>query len=263
MRPLLGVKFRNAYMSYFLFEGKLEVGKIEDLSGDEALHILQSRRLRVGEHFEVQDSTNQRFLATLINASRNRLTFDVQEEVNPPPPSRLRLELMQALPKEKATDWIVQKVTELGITQLILFHGRYSPKAIPFHQQEKTLQRWKKISWEACKQSGRQTPPEILWFEDIKTAFDTLPPCPSQWMTVTNGNSQATLTSLLAEEKGISQHHRVLVGAEGGLHPDEIHLAQKHGMQEMSLGPRILRAETAAIAVTAIFQFFVGDLSNT
>ena len=113
-------------MPYFLYEGRLECGQEAELIGTEAAHASKSRRLREGEIFEVQDEQPQRFEAKVLENARNRLSFIVENRLEPPPESSLKLELWQALPREKALEMILQKGTELGVSKFVLFPGYFS-----------------------------------------------------------------------------------------------------------------------------------------
>ena len=115
-------------MSYFIFDGVLNLGKQYELKGEESGHITKSRRLRPGENFLVQDQQGQRFEAILKSFDRNSILFIPQKPVAIPPASSLRIEILQALPKQKALDFILQKTTELGVNRLDLFCSMHSPK---------------------------------------------------------------------------------------------------------------------------------------
>ena len=108
-------------MSYFIFDGVLNLGKHYELKGEESSHITKSRRLRPGDSFFVQDQQGQRFEAILKSFDRNSLLFTTQKPVAIPPASSLRIEILQALPKQKALDFILQKTTELVVSRLDVF----------------------------------------------------------------------------------------------------------------------------------------------
>jgi len=234
-------------MSYFIFEGVLECGQQFELEGEEARHVLKSRRMRSGDHFLIQDQKGQRFDAVLASFDRSSLSFVPEYSVAVPAPSELRLEILQALPKEKALDWILQKSTELGVSRLDFFCGTRSPNSFRFSQHKHQLTRWQRIVLEASKQCGRQFPPEVYLHPDLASALDKLPECQNSWM--------------LSVERTNQLHQRVLIGPEGGLHPDEIELALRSGLRQVGLGPRILRSETATVTAISILQFLWGDLS--
>ena len=114
---------------------------------------VKSRR-REGEIFEVQDEQPQRFEAKVLENARNRLSFIVGTRLEPPPESSLKLELWQALPREKALEMILQKGTELGVSKFVLFPGYFSPECVML-QSSRCIATLKRICREACKQSGR------------------------------------------------------------------------------------------------------------
>jgi len=250
----------NTPMSYFLFEGSLRSGQQEILKGEEAHHILNSRRLNTGERLLLQDQKQQRFEVEVLNISKNKFHFQVCEEVILPEVSSLKLELLQAFPKEKALHFILQKGTELGVSRILLFGSQYSPKLPRPQQQESRLERWKRITWEACKQSGRVSPPEILLFPDFASLLQSLDPCTHQWMFLPQHKITSEAPSF--SEIPLPQHHRILIGAEGGLSCDEEALARSTGMFEMQLGNNVLRTETAAIAAITLFQFLYGNFTR-
>ena len=247
-------------MSFFIFDGILECGQHYELGKQEARHILKSRRLKPGEHFLIQDCMGRRFDAVLEKYNRSELTFITEFTVAVPPPSSLRLEILQALTKEKSLDWILQKSTELGVNRLDFFYGNHSPNYSSNLNQEHQLTRWKRISLEATKQCGRQFPPEIFLHPNLETALKKLEKCNNSWVLSPDTENSVSWKSIRKYRKNIITHHRILVGPEGGFHKDEIDLALRSGFKSVNLGPRILRSETALVAAVSILQFLSGDL---
>ena len=247
-------------MSYFIFDGVLNLGKQYQLKGGESSHITKSRRLRPGDRFLVQDQQGQRFEAILKSFDRNSLLFTPQKPVAIPPASSLRIEILQALPKQKALDLILQKTTELGVVRLDVFCGRHSPKTFSASEKQHHLKRWQRIVSEASKQCGRQFAPEIHFHPDISTALETLPECPNSWVLVPEEADAISWKEINNSGEDIIKHHHVLIGPEGGLHQDEIKLSLRSEMRPVYLGPRILRSETATISAVSILQFLWGDL---
>jgi len=244
-------------MPYFRYDGKLGIGESHALAGPEAQHAKQSRRLRSGGQIEVQDSGGARFQAVVENVEYRSVSFRVESELLVPPPSPLVLELLVTLPKEKALDFVLQKSTELGVTRLTLFPGIFSPRATGSTKDR--LQRWQKITEEACKQSGRQFPPQLQWQERLEDTTEETETSVCRWMLTPEGQQ-----GLLAQGDGFTvQPHQVLIGPEGGLHPDEVAWARSRNFREVALGPRVLRTETAVLSVAAILQFLHGDLDST
>ena len=247
-------------MSYFIFDGVLNLGKQYELKGEESSHITKSRRLRPGDSFLVQDQQGQRFKVILKSFDRNSLLFTPQKPVAIPPASSLRIEILQALPKQKALDFILQKTTELGVSRLDVFCGLHSPKTFRASEKQHHLKRWQRIVSEASKQCGRQFAPEIHFHPDISTALDTLPECPNSWLLVPEAADAVSWKKPNSSEDDIIKHHRLLIGPEGGFHQEEIKLSLRSEMHPVYLGSRILRSETAAMSAVSILQFLWGDL---
>jgi len=247
-------------MSYFIFDGVLDIGKQYELKGKECSHIMKSRRLRPGDSFLVQDQQGQRFEAILKSFDRNSLLFTPQKPVEIPPTSSLRIEILQALPKQKALDFILQKTTELGVSRLDVFYGMHSPKTFRASEKQHHLKRWQRIVSEASKQCGRQFAPEIHFQPNISAALETLPECSNSWMLIPEVADAVSWKKISSSGDDIIKHHRVLIGPEGGFHQDEIKLSLRSGMRPVYLGPRTLRSETAAMSAVSILQFLWGDL---
>jgi len=247
-------------MSYFIFDGVLSLGRQYELKGEESRHITKSRRLRPGDSFLVQDQQGQRFEAILKSFDSKSLLFIPQKPVAITPASSLRIEILQALPKQKALDFILQKTTELGVSRLDVFCGLHSPKTFRASEKQHYLKRWERIVSEASKQCGRQFPPEIHFHPDISAALETLPECTNSWVLVPEVSDTVSWKKISCSEDEIIKRHRVLIGPEGGFHHDEIKLSLQSGMRPVYLGPRILRSETAAMSAVSILQFLWGDL---
>ncbi len=146
-------------MTYFLYSGEIEEEIEFHLEGEEALHILRSRRVKKNQEIAVQDRNFRRYLVKVREKKRRSLVLYPLTRLTTPPEPDFKIHLYQAIVKEKAMDNIIQKSTELGVVSLILFHSDYSQNTDL--DPEKKLDRWQRISWEACKQSGRLKPPEI------------------------------------------------------------------------------------------------------
>ncbi len=247
-------------MSYFIFDGVLKLGTQYELKGEETRHIINSRRLRPGVNFQIQDQEGKRFEAILKSFDRKSLLFIPQKIVDVPPASSLRIEILQAIPKQKSLDSILQKTTELGVSQVDIFCGIHSPKIFRTSEKHHHLKRWQRIASEASKQCERQYPPEIYFHSDISAALKTLPECPNSWILVTEPADAISWKKILNSADDLIKHHRVLIGPEGGFHQDEIKISLHSGIRPVHLGPRIMRSETAAMSAVSILQFLWGDL---
>ena len=244
-------------MPFFLFEGLLECGLEAKLEGKEARHAIKSRRLRPGEIFEIQDSQTERFQARILERNLNSLDFVVEKRLTIPRESSLKLELWLALPKQKSLKWVLQKGTELGVSNITVFRSRYSSGVARSLDLERGLSRWRRICMEACKQSGRTNTPQLRVHQSLAEALSENPPEGSGWLlfTETSDSNQAGFPVDID-----STAHRLLVGPEGGWHDEEMQMAEDSGMKPIRLGPRVMRTETAVLAALAILQYLHGDM---
>lgn len=251
-------------MSYFLSGRVLSEGLTFALAGEEARHLLQSRRIKPGERFALQDPEGGRFSAELISTDRGKGTVRGKDTVRgtatvrvferlpmPPLPAR-RVVLLQATVKDKAAEWIVQKATEMGVAGLVFFPARHS--ALPRKNTGApippgAIARWERIAWEACKQSGRQHPPAIAQAPGLEAVLEDYGPRrdtdTSGWLLHPGGPSPEM-------GHGNATPLQILVGTEGGFAPSEVEAAIAAGFLAVGLGVNLLRSETAAIAASAL-----------
>lgn len=242
-------------MSYFLYNGEINPNQVIRLKDQEAQHLLKSRRIRIGEIIELQDSLHHRFLARIDTMSPRELTTTVLEKIQTPDESPLRINLYQALIKEKPMDFVLQKATELGASTINIFQSQRSQRLKK--GTEKQLLRWQKICLEACKQSGRTIPPPVRFFERLSDPglIRALAKTDHPIIRFEQFAEGETIYDLPEQTAEIS----ILIGPEGGWHGNEICIS---ATRSMNLGPRTLRAETAAIAAISILQYHFGDMSE-
>jgi 16S rRNA (uracil1498-N3)-methyltransferase len=220
------------------------------LSLEETRHLRDVLRLRAGEKIQVFDGEGREFLCATEVISKSETVLEIIEETAPAAPeSDLDLMLAVALLKGEKFDLVVQKAVELGVTRLVPLNTRRAD--VKLKDAGKKLERWRKIALEACKQSGRARLMEIEMPADFEKFIN-----------------RAEGAKILFAERGGEGFNSIkadkkitaLVGSEGGWEHSEIESAAAHGFQIITLRGRILRAETAAIAVSAILQNNFGDL---
>jgi 16S rRNA (uracil1498-N3)-methyltransferase len=170
--------------------------------------------------------------------------------------SALHSEIIQGLGRADHMDWMIQKTAELGVSRIALFNAERTQTPLKPAQLEKKMQHWHSVAISACEQSGRTIIPEITFQRDLGRAIAT-PTIDCKLLLDFNGDS---LTSVL-QQRSPSMPLAILLGPEGGLNPAEIEHAKSTGFAPVTLGPRVLRTETAAITALAIAQSLVGDMS--
>ena len=220
------------------------------LSEDETRHLRDVLRLRINETVKIFDGENREFSCEIEQIEKRQTILKITEEIAPTAPaSNLYLTLAATILKGEKFDLVIQKAVELGVKNFVpLIANRCD---VIIKDADKKAERWNKIALEACKQSGRA---ELM---KIKTPFDF-----EEFIQIANG------TKILFSERGgtsfseISESKKItaVTGAEGGWEDSEIESAKANDFQIVTLGGRILRAETAAISITAILQHRFGDL---
>ena len=222
------------------------------LAADEARHLRDVLRLKPGDEVYVLDGLGHEFRCAVSNIRRDVAELRIDAEVEPAKPeSQLQLNLGVALLKGEKFDLVVQKATELGVTKITPLITRYADIHLrDASDAKKRVTRWQRIAIEAAKQSGRAFVPEISSPVGFEEALEIEGP---GVMFSERGGTE--LDSLSAASRLTA-----LVGSEGGWADEEIETAQARGFHMVTLGGRILRAETAAIAVTVLLQHRFGDL---
>jgi 16S rRNA (uracil1498-N3)-methyltransferase len=221
------------------------------LAADEARHLRDVLRLKPGDEVYVFDGLGHEFRSTVSNIRRDFAELHIDAEVEPAKPeSQLQLNLGVALLKGEKFDLVVQKATELGVTRITPLSTRYADIHLrDASDATKRVTRWQRIAIEAAKQSGRAFVPEI-----------TLPVAFEKVVVEGTGVMFSERDGEALESLPATSSITALVGSEGGWTDEEIESARARGFHVVTLGGRILRAETAAIAVTVLMQHRFGDL---
>ena len=207
--------------------------------------------MKTGEQVEIIDSTAQRFSATLT-LSNHRVTV-VLDELSSTSQSaqRWRVSVAQGVPKGQKMDFVVEKLTELGIDQLFPL---YSERTIVEDVGAAKIERWRRLAKSAAEQCGRASVPSVhapQKLEPFTSCFKDYDAVLFPWELADPQPLRETLPSLVQTTETIL----VVIGPEGGFSNDEAAHAREAGAHLISLGPRILRTETAALVVVGILNY--------
>ena len=222
------------------------------LTGDQAAHLARVLRATPGQ---IYDIVANGFLhrAEIVNVSEKEVLFTLHEELESG--AALPLHLLLAVFKFDHMEWAIEKATELGIARITPILARRTEKHLA-QAALKRSERWRRIALEASKQSRRTDIPEIADPAALKPALEhELSPTR---ILLSETEQATTLTTALetalrtTPSEAVSQEIALAIGPEGGWTPEEMLLFTQHQWQPVTLGPRILRAETAAIAAIAI-----------
>jgi len=245
-------------MRRFLVAPELLGNSTVTIEGKLFRHMVKVLRLHAGEQVILCNGSGRECTATITDIGRQSLTAAIDESLPLTPlESTPSFTLVQGLPKGEKLDLIIQKSTELGVAKIVLFPAARSVIKIPAAQAEQRVTRWRAIALEAARQSGRSSVPDVLLAESLQAAL--LSSEDAVKLLLWEDEKHRRIRDLIAGRTTPSGA-ALLVGPEGGFDPDEVKLAVDRGFEAVTLGPRILRTETAGLAMLAILQYQWGDV---
>jgi len=241
-------------------------GSAITLSPHETHHLIQVLRLTPGDEVFVFDGCGAEYRCSFRRVENDRAHLEIAEPLSDLVDSPLDLSLAQALAKGDKFDFIVQKATELGVSRIVPLVTRYADVRLDEQQKPKRVERWRRISLEAMKQCGRRRLVEIAEPLTIRQLIST------QENAGVSGSGIRRAMLVFSERGGLSVHDALagvkmpcavfaLIGPEGGWSDDELEALNDHGCKAVTLGPRVLRTETAALVGLTLIQHELGDLS--
>jgi len=226
--------------------------------GDLIIHLRDSLRVAIGETLWFDDGAGTRYRTEITNISPYAVVGHILETLHRPPTHTPRLTLGQALLKGEKMDWVIQKGTELGMDALIPIESHHSIVRLKSDRKDTQLARWQRIALEAAQQSEQWCIPAITPPQTLPSLLTHGAPHTTVFMLTERHGSTSLQTVPLPRQT--TENLLLLVGPEGGWSHDELRTAQQSGVTPITLGPSILRAETAAIAALSILQSRLGNL---
>lgn len=239
--------------------GPLKGGTLIHLEGKEAKRLSRVLRLGVGDTVSVFDGKGGEGQGRIIEASQWRIALKVEKVWEARADSPLRIHLIQAIPKWPKMELIVQKATELGVTDIGLLITKRCTGSIG---EDGKKWRLLKIIEEATRQCGRGSLPELLGPWNLEGFLELQRPSQGERILLWEGARDWGLEVLLGRCRDTVNEIWLVVGPEGGFDVQEVELLRREGFVCAWLGPRILRTETASLAALAIIQFLFGDMKG-
>ena len=244
-------------MPRFFAAGGTVAGGVAFITGEDAQHA-RVLRLRVGDRLVVCDGAGQDHHCRVTKMGEDTLEAEVLEtEVSPAEPG-VRVTVLCGFPKGERADYIVQKCTELGMAELVFFFCERCVARPDRASMGRKLARFQRIAEEAAKQSGRGVIPIVRAAEDFGAALDIAVKTQLPLFFYETGARLPLRRAL--EEADSPRTVALLTGPEGGFAEHEAKLAELAGMRLCSLGPRILRCETAPVAALTALMFATGNM---
>ncbi len=252
-----GVCREEALMASFYLSEPREAGEIALLAAEEGKHVLKVLRMGVGDELCAIDGCGGRFDAEIDSVEGGEVRVKLLNRL-PNNESAVRITLYQGLPKADKLDFIVQKCTELGGARVCPVKMERSIVKSDAKDGIKRRERLEKIAREATKQCRRASAPEIVEPLSWKQTFARLQE--HELVLVPWEDARGARMKDIAEKSPNVRDLGIVIGPEGGMTEAEVDAMRQIGAQAITLGPRILRAETAAVASVAMAMTLWGDL---
>ena len=230
------------------------------ITGDLLHHLRNSLRLHPGDTLTLNDGCGTRYRVEVTHVTPQAIDNRIIDQRTEPTGRTSPIVLGQVLIKGDKMDWVIQKATELGVATIVPIHSTHSVIKPNPERLEHQRARWNRIARDAAQQSERWTLPVIADPIDLAEICRRYASAALKSMLAerSSGPSLATISLPLNHQHPII----VLIGPEGGWAPDEQRLAQEQNFLPLTLGPRILRAETAAIATLSILQSRLDEMAS-
>ena len=237
----------------------LVVGSAVVLPESAARHASRSLRLTPGDAIVLFNGEGGEFTASIASVVKDRVTADVLAWRDVKCEAPINVVLVQALQAGEKMDLTIQKAVELGVAGIVPVISRRSVLRLDGERAQRRIEHWRGVAASACEQCGRNHVPPVSGMEKLERWLGQPAEAGCMRLMLSPGAS-TTLDRLTPPEAG----HRVelLIGAEGGLAPEEAVLAEQAGFRAVRLGPRVLRTETAGLAALAAMQCLWGDFSG-
>jgi 16S rRNA (uracil1498-N3)-methyltransferase len=236
--------------------GQLINGGELSLEGDRARYLGRVLRLTVGDEISVFNGEGGEWSTRIDAMTKSTVTLGIGVQSDPGTESALKIHLVQGISRGERMDFVVQKATELGVKRITPVLTEYGVVKLDAARAEKRRDHWQSIATSACEQSGRTRVPLVDapmtlrdWFGNKPTEVDT--------ELILAPGAATSLAGIAAPQTKVC----VLIGPEGGFSHTEYEDASVAEFAAVSLGPRVLRTETAAVAALSIMQSLWGDLT--
>lgn len=225
------------------------------LEGNPARYVARVLRLRADNALCVFDGAGGEYPATVLEVRRDRVLIRVADNTHREAESPLHIHLLQCVSRGDRMDIVVQKATELGARRITPLLSEFSVVRLDAARRQRKTVHWQRVAQSACEQCGRNRIPKIDDPTNIRDWFAGYRPTDGTRLVMQPGSARNLSSATLESDTVI-----LLIGPEGGLAEGELALAGQFGFSAVSLGPRILRTETAAISVLASLQARFGDM---
>jgi 16S rRNA (uracil1498-N3)-methyltransferase len=245
-------------------DAALEAGSSIDLPKETAAHLAKVLRSRSGDEVVLFNGDGREFSGILESVRGNRVAAAIGAPRKVDVESRLGITLVQCLPRGEKMDFVVQKATELGVTRIVPVISQRSVVRLDDRQAHSKQSHWRSVAISACEQCGRARLPIVDSPAPLLNYLGQSTPAEHRRWVLEPHSIAAALEDTppgTASQRPALPAVEIAVGPEGGFAEDELEAFRIAGFSRLSLGPRVLRTETAAIAAIVWLQTLFGDMS--
>ncbi len=238
---------------FFVEETAVEGGRIR-LTGGDVKHIKNVLRLKAGDRITVSDNSGKEYLCVICQLTNEAVFVKIEDMQGTASELPVEIWLFQGFPKGDKMDTIIQKTVELGVAKVVPVIMERSIVKLDKEKARKKQERFQAVSLAAAKQSKRGVIPEILPVVDFHTAVEMASALDMVMIPYESADDSTDSKKVI---KSIRHHNTagIFIGPEGGFEKEEVKAVRKIGGEIISLGHRILRTETAGMAVMSIIMF--------
>lgn len=248
---------------FFVKENQINSELITILDED-VNHIKNVLRLNVGENLQICDiDSSKNYICEILELTAKSVTCKILEEIQSIAEGNVELHIFQGLPKADKMELIIQKGTELGVSEFVPVSFKRSIVKISPKDERKKIDRWNKISEVAAKQSKRDIIPKVRNVESIKNVCNEIKNYDIVLLAYELEENNYIKNELL-KIKNTKENYKiaVIIGPEGGIEKEEVEVLENAGAKVISLGKRILRTETVALQVSSIIMYELENGGN-
>jgi len=231
----------------------LEPGQQLTVDGKAAHYLSRVLRVNVDQSIVLFNGDGHDYVTQVLGAGKSDVSLSVLSRLPAARESGLRITVVQAVSRGERMDYTLQKCTELGATSFQPLFSERVEVRLRGDKLDKRLEHWQGVVNSACEQSGRARVPQVH-----------LPLKITEWLTADDGDLRVVLAPgapVALARADLRAAVQIVIGPEGGFSEAELALMTSQGVQAVSLGPRVLRTETAAAAAVAVMQTLAGDFA--
>ena len=222
--------------------------------GEDVKHIRDVLRYKINDEVNICDEDGKKYIARITDFFKDEINLEILEKYETTSESSINVTLFQGMPKADKLEFIIQKCTELGIKEIVPVMTERAVVKLDEKSIPRKVERWNKIALEASKQSGRQKVPTIKNPINIKNLVENLSKYDILILPY-ECEKNVTIKEVLKDLNGECKNIGIFIGPVGGFSEEEIMQLDADNVKKVTLGPRILRTETAGIATLAMVMY--------